>query len=775
MEVIIKNLNLKTVLKKFFRRCFKLQDNYLKFNVKVTLEDLKDQKLPDVMVYAFDSNGQYLSSKPLPKGRQEEISLNLPSKLQGTTVRFFIGPSVMKESQEIPSWLTGLLKKENDWKEIPSPVDLKRKGAYEKRVLLNPNLKIVELVILPDDWIKWLLCRCVVRGRLLKRVPLPDGSIQEMGVCHACVKIYEVDKFYHLIMHLPDRDLFRLRDELRVLLDKQLRVPGPPPSPIIKNESLKAIPLRHETKAICADSLNVSSKIQDELEPVFLAVSAIELRKVLVNKANLLAQFACIWEWLHFYYHLDLIRCTCTDEQGRFETTILYPCFKDKPDLYFKALQCIGGTLHTIYAPSVACHTHWNYECGTELVLEVTDPAARVCTPPLDVEPPPGIPLWIMPYAVGGIRLEQIKLSGLTDFNDGNGTWEDVPFGGKLGFRHGYSSVIPMEGTNKPYYYRWMYSLLDSAGNETQWREFAEPVAQTVVRHYVDEDLAHPEKPPTFPAYTLGPHSINNMHLYEFKPHQPPQISGHNRYWPTDSWFGEIYTGILKSTNLPGGVINAAGTYKIRLEVYDQDGIHVVPGEDTFQFIVPTGLASDGVTILSRTANTDEVEKITKNGQDYYGFVFKLHIDNNSCEAEIYDASVNGIGAGPCGFIAFPAGADVNLSFKAYHPNGFARFKFTVVKGSSGYVGSASAPSNPTSVNWANAPLVTESAYDFTNSPMGNFSKDVSVSNMLDDCPQAAFGENLRVVAAATDGWVRLSEFDAYALPKAFALDPETT
>jgi hypothetical protein len=472
----------------------------------------------------------------------------------------------------------------------------------------------------------------------------------------------------------------------------------------------------------------------------------------------------------------------------------LYQCAGDKPDLYFKAVQCIGGTLHTLYAPSVACHTYWNYTCGAEVVLETDDPAAIACAPPEPVEPPAGAALWVMPYGVGGIRLDKIKpkwekdivgdgwhvvdsdpkTHGLTDFDDA-GTWVDVPFGATLGFRHGCSSALPIDAPGKPFYYRWQYNKLDSAGGETGWSDFAPPIAQTVVRHYVDEDLGHPELPPTFPAYPLGPQEVHSMHLYEFKPHQPPAKGGHKRQWPVDDWFGDIYSGILETAHLPGGVLSAAGKYKLKLDIYDHDGNQIMPGPGSFEFIVPTGIAGDGTTILTRKADPGEIEG--------GGFVFYLHIDNSKCEAEIYEASVNSIAAGPCGFIRYGAGDDVHLSFKARHPNGFARFKFKVVRGSSGYVLPASAPANPSTippvgpdnVAWASAPLVSENPNGFTHDASGDFTKDVDETDMRGGCSKAAFGENLYVAATATNGWVRLSGLDASALPTAFALEPKTT
>jgi hypothetical protein len=782
------------------------------FTVNVRLEQAEEKELPKVMVYAFDATGQFLAAKALPKGEQGQVKLELPSELADTTVRVVLGPQQAEERQEVPMWMDKLIRRGEVRKETPSLASLSRKGAYEKRVRLAADGGIIDMVVFQPDWTKWLLCRCVVRGRLVKRVPLPDGTTKELGVCHACVKMYEVDKIPKIILQLPERDLFRLRDELWRILEKPLPrpvvFPPPPPPPpetigkvvgpmtIAGPERTPLLGSLVATPVIPLPPPEPTSSLKGELEPIFRAASVSQLRSALVAKAEVLAVHICSLEWLWYWFHTDLIKCVCTDEQGRFETTIWYRCAGDKPDLYFKAVQCIGGTLHTLYDPGVACHTYWDYVCGSEVVLETDDPAAITCVSQDPVDPPPGVSLWVMPYGVGGIRLDQIypkwqkdpigpgwhminpipEKYGLTDFADGVDTWVDVPFGSTLGFRHGYSSGIPYDVPDKPAYYRWLYNKLDSVGNETEWREFAAPVAETVVRHYVDYDLAHPELPPTFPAYLLGPQEKNNMHLYEFKPHKLLQVSGHKREWPVDDWFAEIYSGIIQSVNLPGGVASAAGKYKIKLEVYDKNANMVSPGPGTFNFIVPTGLAADGVTILTRKAEASEIQG--------GGFIFYLHVDNNQCEAEIYDTIVNGVAAGPCGFIGYAPGDDVHLSFKAKHPNGFGRFKFTIVRGSSGYVLAASAPADPSAsppikpddVAWPNAPLVTDTPVNgFKRNASSVFTKNVGEAAMRGGCPKAAFSENLYVAATATNGWGRLSGLDASALPKAFALEPKTT
>jgi len=251
--------------------------------------------------------------------------------------------------------------------------------------------------------------------------------------------------------------------------------------------------------------------------------------------------------------------------------------------------------------------------------------------------------------------------------------------------------------------------------------------------------------------------------VYEFKPNQQPQIPNHKREWPLDDWFADINSGILQSVNLPGGVADAAGVYKLKLEIYDKNANIISPISGNFDFIVPIGLAADGVTVLTRKADVNEIKDD--------GFVFNVHIDNNASDAEIFDASVNGVSAGACGFIEHAPLDMVTLSFRARHPNGFARFKFRVVRGSSGYVAQACAPDNP-DVAWANAPLVTEGVVNgFNRDSSGIFAKEVKESVMRQDCEKAAFAVSLYVKATAMNGWNRLSELDASAPSKAFALE----
>ena len=216
-------------------------------------------------------------------------------------------------------------------KAAPSLAGLARQGGYEQRVRLTSQGAVLDALIFPPDWWKWRLCRCFVCGRLVKRLPQPDGTTQELGVGPACIEIYEVDK----------------------------------PLPFFRPPRL---------------------------------------------------------------LRLHLIKSVRTDEQGRFKrlSGIAAAGGRGQAGPVLQGQAVHRRHLHTVYDPGVADPTYWDYVSGTEVVLETDDPAAITYLPSDPVDPPAGASLWVMPWGVGGIRLDQIRSSGLTDFTDANGAWVDV-------------------------------------------------------------------------------------------------------------------------------------------------------------------------------------------------------------------------------------------------------------------------------------------------------------------------------------------------------------
>lgn len=724
-----------------------MEERPISFEVHVSFEGVSEKEQPpQALAYVFDAQGQFLGASALEKG---VARFQLAKDQVGRTLRLVIGPELPERSEK-----------------APERAELLRRYAYEKRLRFDPQNPRMQIAILAPYWRHWLLCACVVRGRLVKRLTLPDGTTRELPICHARVTICEVDRIARVIPLLPDDILWRLRAELLEALRRPIRfppppppspfeplplpLPGPDPLPLARSAGSEA---QTSAQPLALHSLDATTTRQ--LQVLSAAVSPIQLRRSLLELAPFIKPYLCLWDWLRpfFRYDVDCIRTVSVDADGRFETVIFYPCFGDKPDLYFRAEQWIGGSWVTIYAPSVACNTYWDYACGSEVVINVTNPAAIPCAPDEPVDAPDGVTRWVMPYAVGGSYIlgnpaggattpaGWVKPNGLIDYS----SFVNAPFGSMLGFRMGFSNTIP-SGAIK--YYRWSYRKMGTS----EWRRMVEPVG----RRYV---VQRPGQLPTFPVYSLGPKPApSGLELYEFKPASPPspepsEPPGTVTYWPTDGFFGDIYAAFLDTAALPPDVTDAAGLYQIKLEVFDASGNLVMPGGGSFSFIVPTSVTSSGT--VARAAQAGEI--------DAGGFVFNLHIDNNRCEAEIYATSVGANAAGPCGFIAYGPGASAAISFKARHPNNFAVFTFKTVKGSTGNRPMASAS------GLVGSPLVN----GFSRDANSVFSKSVLVADLLDGCTRAAFAQTLEVDATATNGWTRLSSLDANAVPMAFALEPE--
>ena len=384
---------------------------------------------------------------------------------------------------------------------------------------------------------------------------------------------------------------------------------------------------------------------------------------------------------------------------------------------------------------------------GQELFLD------NICA--FEAPPPDATGLWVMPWGVGGTRLDAIDPSGLTNYTD-SGTgylMHDAPFGSRLGFRVGTANAIP---TPDVYYYRLEYRH----ESETGWDDFTYPINV----HYVKERLG---LPPVFPLYNLGPHSIGGMNLYRFRPHETelpslvPVGLGETVRWPSTGFLGDIYSGILDTAALhlsPGG-------YDIRLTIYDQAGSKVTPAAGPFDFVVPIGTGTGGETL------TDFVDPFGASVVDG-GFVFRLAIDNRTCVAEIgtprvYQSAVGNVVADGCGFLRYDEtiSATTNqvlLAFEASHPGGHAVFRFTLVR-AHGSVGVAS-------VGGIEVAAIAAGRYGGDGS--GHFSGEFSRAELLGPCIEAAFSENLSVYAKATTGWGhRISSLDAYDV-RAFALTP---
>lgn len=742
-------------------------------NLNVTVPHLETEEMPMIAAYAFDSKGRLVDTKPLPKKGGGKVDFNLKNQMTNDKMRIIVGPRLEMDSMDDKHCIAEKLP--DGIRPTPkiTPKMLLSKGGVETRIWLREARLDRDIILKREDLLKWLICRCTVKGRLVKEMELPDGTVKKMGVCYACVFIWEVDRWYYVLQQLPERELLRIRDDLIKVIehwppepwppipDPWPPIPGPGPDPGPYLDKLRIQPqlnpstdvLKTRSLALSEMDTLVKQKKMQELELIFTARSVVTLRKEMLAKADILIRYLCYFPWIYSYLHKDFLTCTCTDAEGYFERDIFYPCSGDKPDLYFTARQWIDGKSVTIYDPGMRCHVYWNYKCGTEVLLVTDEPGVKVSYED-NINPPSGVYTWVEPHGIGSVNLHDINhANGTISYGFQGHQVQNAPFGAYLGFRMGRSNNIP---SSDIFYYRIQYRKGTSGG----WHESSEPVT----RHYIHEE----NNKVTFPTVSLGPVPVNGKHLYRFKPKTPYDLDNSldktNDQWPEENWFGsDLYAGYLNTTSFPGGVDTAHGLYQIKIEVYDSAGNIVGPygTNPKFNFIIPS-------TSDSASQETDTI-LAPVSYRDGDGLVFNLAIDNRSCTASIDEPVVGGIVQDTlgCGFLHYDAGDNVKIAFHAHHPGNNAFVNFTLKRGNT----------DPAAMGMSmSGKEVATALYsgDYTNDNDGDFHRTVPVNTLLGTCTNAAFAEDLHVYAKAFDGHHRIAwydgrYYDAGAL-RAFAL-----
>jgi len=504
----------------------------------------------------------------------------------------------------------------------------------------------------------------------------------------------------------------------------------------------------------------------DQMSPVLRANLTSQslpiVRQALIDNVALILPYICWLDWFWTIIRCDEVAVVETDVNGRFDTNIWYLCFGDHPDLYFWVEYSIGGVWTTVYHPPIRCNTYWNFTCGSEVTLRITDPRVPWCEPVPHV---PGNHLAIL--GIGeNVGFQQIEgplagaARGLTI--SGGGTSPGSPFGGVLEPRVYFGEDLIGNGIT---HYRWSYRKVADSDN-TAVSDTWHAMDRQVVRHYA---YVGPDGALKFKPYFLGPDTdpaltVTGLNLFQIQPEDPPV----GQWTPQVSAHENTASAHFETHLLAGGDANqSAGKYELKLELFNNAGLRI-PFRDgaivNVQPVVAVGDAPFGTSEVATVA-APNANLIFESG-DVVAFRMFVHVDNIPCEAQIYPAKIGAVAANPCGFLNYAATSNlVTLAFKARHEHDFATFSFNVNRGSVGSVESA-----------AGRVGGPEDGYSEAD---GEYSKDVTVAYLLrplnpgdDACVRAAFAETLSVDAMATNGWNRLSYLDRDGIPLAFALAP---
>jgi len=675
--------------------------------LRVAAEFLKAEstdKRPAVAAYAYSDGGHLLAYSPL--GEKGETKLELPASREASAVRVVLGPAPEE-------------------KEPPALDELLRRGAIERHLTLRPGDAAPDLRIpvFPDVWRYWLLGLCLVKGTVLKRV-LRNGVSVDFPVCHATVEIYEVDPLWIVLPKLPPYVIDHLRDILAGKLPPQ-PLPGPGP--------VEAEINAHQVDAASLDALHAAAGNQ-KLRFAAMSGSAQMFQQALVEHAPLIRPILC---WLYpRFVTMQLIGTAATDECGHF-ARFIFKGFRnpDQPDLYFKVKQRLFGFFEvTLYAPTpIACHTWWDYPCGTEVTLHVSNPLAMTCKPCAPVIAGNN---WVLFTAIGNHSLDDVRgaattLSGSSHAGNVGLTGGGAPWGGVLMPRLDFDNALRDSLGVKYYHLSWKRD----GEPDSQYK----PLNAVISRHYaqmIASDLV-------LTAYSLGPQVVGAQgDLFEIPPAVPPVGQ-----WTVADAVEDTANGKFDTTTAMGGAPILDGLVQLRLELFDAAGAAVNIGALGIDYYVPTYV--DGGGNIHTTKASDPLLGLGAGLVQGNAMVLTLHVNNEHCSAHIGAPMVGGTGADDCcGVLGYHTDSDnVTMPWQASHPHGFATYGFLVKRGARDVLSDSGAVGG------------------------GGFSQTRTVGDLMTTnpapgctggCTVAGFTENLSVYAMATNGWGRLSNYDGW-------------
>jgi hypothetical protein len=711
--------------------------------VTVSLDKQNAKNSENLVVYVTGKNGAIVESAPLRSG---EAKLKTSSAQLKNDLRLFV---ISKPPKEIEGFEL------NEQRLIKA-------GAWQPGIHIRDGL--IQLPLLPDfEW--WPFRFCFIKGNVSKEFII-DGHPEVRPICHARVHICEVDPIWIIWPKIPDQIIIKLRDSI---LNSHIRLPHFPDTPIVvppigpdpSPEDFVSSELLITNKRSFRSKQPRFSPLPKEVLESLQVDSADLLRINMQRHIHLLHPFICMWpHFWPFFYRCDHIRTLETDCNGNFSTNYFYFNTGDKPDIYVWIEVYINGQWVTVYRPSKACGTRWNYVCGSDINIRITDPRVGLC----DCHELEGDYIWMKSVNTNtSIRRVQqnnaasaqiANARGLTDF-EGRGNIS--PFGASFPLVVQFGSGYPQGNVT---HYRWKYTRLTDASLTPV------PFNENIMEGQVGKTYLYPvtsggNTVVARGSFDMGPNYVNAKAQYKI-PHSEAALDV--PAIPTAE-YEESRTRSIQTNTV--GMEN--GLYEFTFELLNTAGnvVGINPSNYLVDLMNPPALG----IVTEPAAGLPENYLILQGGQAV-GFRFVIRIDNQVCYADVLDAVVDGTSSDSvCGVGEYSNKATSNcqLRFLAGHPQDFAHYNFHVTKGNS---------NNLAIANSENLAGLAQNGYSRTTLIIGGaerdrFAKNIAVNDMLGACTMAAFAENLHVRASHTNGNVRLENYDR-SDTAALALAPDT-
>jgi hypothetical protein len=727
-----------------------------------------EKQATNLKLYLVDKQGNVIESQSLKSG---EVRLKTSAENVDGKTKVYIAP-------ELPAELSQVTINENA---------LKNMGAWQPSFRLPPTHVFQIPYFPPFPWplpFGW----CNVQGTVTKTFNV-NGVPEVLPICDARVHICEVQRILFIIDRIPSTILNELRDRLASIIQIPIPIPGPDPGPIEQVNFSRAFQQTTnlvETRSAQLD-LPELPELPQNVQNSILSGSAETFRATLASNFQLFHPFLCRWPWFWpWFYICDEIATVTTDCNGRFDYNIIY-FLKNHPNVYVWVEVLIGGVWTTVYKPWISCYTHWNYACGTDINITITNPDVLPCFCGGSTVEDDHV--WIKTVGSGtSVRsIQQVQtasghLSNAVGLTAYGGYGNISPFASSFPFVVQFGDGLNAMGIT---YYRWSYMQKTDA--------YLTPVSDT--KHILNGSLSKTynhwiEVTPTdwenLPGtFTLGPFlDPSNNPMYKI-PHLDASVDSGiaGTFWDADT--ASVYINTVGWN---------PGLYEFTIELLDNNGNVVPLADDPFKVdrlasdpppLVPGLVTIDADSLLE---NGLPENYVIKNGSgQIIGFNFQMRVDNNYCYAGISDAVVaGGTTDTECGtgYYNDKNTDSADLYFQAGHPHNFGTYSFAVYKGNSGALSIAG--SSGTTANANNALTVTsgDNGYDISQvdfpvptpsnpvSNMDQYHKSILVKDMLGNCIMAAFSENVYVWATHTNGDTRIG-YDASDVA-AFSMAPHS-
>ena len=727
--------------------------------VTVKIPKGQEKTAESLKLYLVDKQGAVIESHSLKSG---EVTLSTKaSDLHGA--KTYIAPALPAELSEVPVTEKTLL----------------NMGAWQPSVRLSEG-NVYQIPYFPHFPFPLPFGWCNVTGTVTKTFTV-NGTPEVLPVCNAIVHICDVERIRFLIDRIPVDVL----NDLKYRLTNVISIPvnGPNPAPKVKANFGTAANQFAALAAPAAVNAQLPDRpaLPENVQRAILTGNLQSFRTTLVNNFELFHPYFCWWPWFWpWFYDFDEVATVITDCNGAFNYNMLY-FLKNHPNVYIWVEAYISGVLTTIYNPWISCNTYWNYACGTNINITVTDPGILPCfcenSGGAEAE---GSFVWIEDVN-GGVSVRGIQqfetpsghlanAVGLTAY----GTYGNIsPFAAGFSFVVQFGDGLATSGVT---HYRWSYTQQTDAylTNVSDTKHYLGGAASKSYSQWVE---ITPGNWGDFPgSVSLGPVTDSGGNpMYQIPNSDASVETGlPNAIWDTGLDTASI--NVLTSASGSSAAWNP-GLYEFTIELLDNAG-NVVPLSSN-PFTV-TRLASDPPSVPPGEATIDaqglpEDYLITDASGNVIGFNFLMRIDNDLCYAGISDALVAGNTTDTecgTGYYNNKNTDVVDLYFQAGHPHNFATYGFAVYKGNSGAVSiaaSSGTSANANNVTPATAVTAGNNGYDISQidppaippvpanpvnpvSGMDQYHKSILVSDMLGSCTMAAFSEIVNVYCTHTDG-----------------------